>query len=51
MGCVIYELAALSPPFTAKDMQGLYQKVLKGIYPKIPSVFSAELGAMIKCML
>eukprot|EP00347_Sterkiella_histriomuscorum_P008187 403346048 len=51
MGCVIYELAALSPPFTAKDMQGLYQRVLKGVYPKIPSIYSVELGAMIKCML
>jgi NIMA (never in mitosis gene a)-related kinase len=36
LGCVFYELTALSPPFTAKDMQGLYKCVLKGVYPKIP---------------
>jgi NIMA (never in mitosis gene a)-related kinase len=25
-------------------MQGLYKKVLRGIYPKIPNVFSNELA-------
>lgn len=29
-------MTALTPPFTAKDMKGLYNKVTKGIYPKIP---------------
>lgn len=32
-GCVVYELASLRPPFTALDMQGLYKRVIKGIYP------------------
>ncbi len=32
-------------------MQGLYNRVLKGVYPKIPSLYSTELAAMIKCML
>lgn len=30
LGCIIYEMAALKPPFRAKDMEGLYQKVQKG---------------------
>lgn len=30
LGCVLYELTALHPPFEAKDMQGLYKKVLSG---------------------
>ena len=51
LGCVLYELTALSPPFTAKDMQGLYKCVLKGVYPKIPQQFSADLSEMIKCLL
>ncbi len=33
LGCVLYELCALAPPFQAKDMGGLCQKVLKGSYP------------------
>ena len=51
LGCVLYELTTLNPPFTAKDMQGLYTRVLKGVYPKIPSNFSSDLAAMIKCLL
>ena len=30
MGCVIYEMCALVPPFRADDMNGLYKRVLKG---------------------
>jgi len=32
-------------------MKGLYAKVLKGVYPKIPSVFSSDLSAMLKTLL
>ncbi|TNV84563.1 hypothetical protein FGO68_gene913 [Halteria grandinella] len=51
LGCVLYELTALSPPFTAKDMQGLYKAVLKGVYPRIPAQFSADLAEMLRCLL
>ena len=36
LGCVLYEMCALVPPFRADDMQGLYKKVIKGKYPRIP---------------
>jgi len=51
LGCVLYELTALHPPFEAKDMQGLYKKVLSGVYPKIPSNYSSDLSAMLKSLL
>jgi NIMA (never in mitosis gene a)-related kinase len=37
LGCVIYEMITLKPPFRAEDMHGLYKRVLKGVYPKIPT--------------
>ena len=40
LGCVLYEMCALVPPFRADDMQGLYKKVIKGKYPRIPEHFS-----------
>ena len=36
LGCVLYESITLKPPFRAEDMAGLYKKVIKGVYPKIP---------------
>jgi NIMA (never in mitosis gene a)-related kinase len=32
LGCVLYEMAALKPPFTAHDLQGLYKKVCAGVF-------------------
>jgi len=51
LGCVIYEAITLKPPFRAEDMQGLYKRVLKGQYPKIPSIFSSELAQIVKLMI
>lgn len=44
-------MIALAPPFTANDMKGLYKKVLKGVYPKIPSHFSSDLASMVALLL
>jgi NIMA (never in mitosis gene a)-related kinase 1/4/5 len=51
LGCVLYELIALNPPFTAKDMKGLYHRVMKGVYPKIPNHYSNDLNQILKGML
>ena len=51
LGCVIYEMITLKPPFRAEDMEGLYKKVIKGVYNKIPSQYSIELSNVIRAML
>jgi NIMA (never in mitosis gene a)-related kinase len=51
LGCVLYEVAALNPPFRAADMQGLYKKVITGVYPPIPNQYSDDLAAVLKTML
>ncbi len=35
LGCVMYEATTLKPPFTSNSMEGLYKRVLKGIYHSI----------------
>ena len=51
LGCVIYEMATLKPPFRAEDKEGLYKKVLLGEYKPVPEIFSRELGEVIGLML
>lgn len=51
LGCVMYEAAALKPPFRANDMEGLYKKVLQGKFSRIPSIFSQDLADTISTLL
>eukprot|EP00347_Sterkiella_histriomuscorum_P020119 403339033 len=51
LGCVCYEMCALKPPFQADDMQGLYKRVTKGVYPKIPTHFSQDMSNILKYMI
>lgn len=48
IGCVIYEMAALRPPFLAKDLDSLCKKVNKGVYDAINSRYSKELSNIIQ---
>ena len=43
LGCVLYEMAALKPPFQASDMSLLYKKVQKGTIERIPQCYSNDL--------
>lgn len=43
LGCILYEMAALKPPFKANDMQGLFKVIQKGIFDRIPSKYSDDL--------
>ena len=34
LGCVLYEMISLKPPFRAEDMAGLFKKVMKGEFSR-----------------
>ena len=51
IGCVLYEMITHKPPFRASDMEGLYKKVTRGIYQKIPNQYSHDLADMIRSLL
>ena len=44
-------MIALNPPFTARDMKGLYNRVIKGVYPKLPAQYSSDLSSMVASLL
>lgn len=47
LGCVIYELCCLHPPFQAKTHLLLSQKIREGAYNSIPDCYSSTLGKTI----
>ncbi|KAF3910126.1 Myosin-IIIB [Arthrobotrys entomopaga] len=51
LGCVIYELCALSPPFDAKSLPALCQKIQAGRFNPIPSSYSPELRRVVDMCL
>ncbi|XP_038075838.1 serine/threonine-protein kinase Nek2-like [Patiria miniata] len=51
LGCLIYELCSLSPPFTAINQQHLAVKIKEGKFRPLPSPYSAELQELISRML
>lgn len=49
---MLYEMITLKPPFRAQNMEGLYKKVVRGIYPKINmDQYSEDLAAVVKSLL
>ena len=51
IGCVIYELCALRPPFQGKDLDELYENVCKGDPERINKMYSDDLWKMILMLL
>ena len=51
LGCVLYEMITLRPPFRAQNMEGLYNRVIKGQFSRIPDRFSHELFEIVKLLI
>ena len=44
-------MITLRPPFRAENMEGLYNKVIKGQISKIPDRFSTDLAEIVKMLI
>ena len=51
IGCIIYELCCLVPPFRATSLRDLYRAIRTGYYIPIPKEYSNELKIVISWML
>ncbi|NWI49833.1 NEK2 kinase, partial [Calyptomena viridis] len=51
LGCLLYELCALSPPFTAYNQKELVEKINEGKFRRLPYRYSEQLNELLKEML
>ena len=51
LGCVLYEMISLFPPFRAKTMELLYKRVMKGEISNIPDKFSFDLFEIVNLLI
>jgi NIMA (never in mitosis gene a)-related kinase len=47
LGCVVYELAALHPPFGGVSQSALEEQIAKDEPPPLPGCYSVELVALV----
>lgn len=51
LGCILYELCALTPPFDASDHAELTRKIKQGCVPSLPRQYSQQLQETVNAML
>lgn len=51
MGCMLYELCSLHPPFTASNQSELNKKICQGEFNRIPIRYSSDLNEVIAKLL
>ena len=51
LGCLIYEMAALAPPFEAPNQMKLAEKIQQGRFVDLPSPYSSDLNRIVKAMI
>lgn len=51
LGCLLYELCVLKPPFAATNLLSLFNKITKGEYHPVPDVYPDSISLLIQAML
>ncbi|XP_051931186.1 NIMA-related kinase 12 [Hippocampus zosterae] len=51
LGCLLYEICALTPPFAASNLLSLFCKITKGEYEPVPELYSPNISSLIQRML
>lgn len=51
LGCVLFEMASLSPIFSEKSIGQLMNRIQNGQYPEVPSRYSRQFRALVSCCL
>lgn len=51
LGCCVYEIASLKHAFSARNINALMYKIIRGKFPPIPAQYSMELVCLVHQMM
>ncbi|XP_041654109.1 NIMA-related kinase 12 [Cheilinus undulatus] len=51
LGCLLYEICALRPPFAASNLLSLFYKITKGEYDPVADIYTENISSLIHSML
>eukprot|EP00906_Rhabdomonas_costata_P009015 RCo012779 len=51
LGCILYEMAALHPPFVASNFMALVLQITNGKYDPLPTQYSPALSGVVNSLL
>ncbi|KAM8848991.1 serine/threonine-protein kinase Nek3-like [Synchiropus picturatus] len=51
LGCLLYELCSLRPPFAASNLLSLFCKITRGEYQPVPGAYSHHVARLIQSLL
>ncbi|KAM6953195.1 NIMA-related kinase 12 [Aplochiton taeniatus] len=51
LGCLLYEICSLRPPFSSTNLLGLFYKIIKGECNPVPDMYSCNISSLIEKML
>lgn len=51
LGCLLYEVCTLGPPFAATNLLSLFYKITKGEYDPVANIYSDSISSLIQRML
>uniref|UniRef100_A0A4W5LHK9 non-specific serine/threonine protein kinase n=1 Tax=Hucho hucho TaxID=62062 RepID=A0A4W5LHK9_9TELE len=51
LGCLLYEICALRPPFAASNLLSLLYKIIRGEYSPVPHTYSDSITSLVQILL
>ncbi|XP_070994923.1 NIMA-related kinase 12 [Oncorhynchus clarkii lewisi] len=51
LGCLLYEICSLRPPFAASNLLSLLSKIIRGEYSPVPQTYSDSITPLVKILL
>uniref|UniRef100_A0A6Q2YFF9 non-specific serine/threonine protein kinase n=1 Tax=Esox lucius TaxID=8010 RepID=A0A6Q2YFF9_ESOLU len=51
LGCLLYEICSLKPPFAASNLLSLFYKITRGVYIPVPETYPDNITSLVQMLL